>query len=222
MHFCTATLPEVSGRYIGALVVYIFYIELNALARYAVFHKKNRTPKAGRHKFIKISSYKMIFHTVHCHSVADSLYLKSLVWAEYQLHFFHGNKSRLVKVWELGADDCGPGHWPVEETTHSLRQGQRTTFWTFTITLVVRLDCLYQHFSILKPFSWSYNKKFQGSIFYETQCTIIGQIVTYCISGGTCIVGESFQCWRFFCWKLFASLPATEFVTCCCCQRCLH
>ena len=32
---------------------------------------KNRTPKAGWHKFIKISSPKMIFHTVHCHSVAD-------------------------------------------------------------------------------------------------------------------------------------------------------
>jgi len=28
----------------------------------------------------------MIFHTVHCHSVADSLCLKSLVLAEYQLH----------------------------------------------------------------------------------------------------------------------------------------
>jgi len=36
----------------------------------------------------------MIFHTVHCHSVADSLCLKSLVWAKYQLHGFHGNKSR--------------------------------------------------------------------------------------------------------------------------------
>jgi len=53
---------------------------------------------AGRHKFIKISSPKMIFHTVHCHSVANSLCLKSLVWAEYQLHGFHDNKSRLVKV----------------------------------------------------------------------------------------------------------------------------
>jgi len=42
----------------------------------------------------------MIVHTVHCHSVADSLCLKSFVWAEYQLHSFHGNKSkRLVKVW---------------------------------------------------------------------------------------------------------------------------
>jgi len=60
---------------------------------YTVF-KKNRTPKAGRHKSIKISSPKMIFHTVHCHSVADSLCLKSLVWVEYQLHGFHGNKSR--------------------------------------------------------------------------------------------------------------------------------
>jgi len=65
---------------------------------YTVFHK-NQTPKAGRHKFIKISSPKMIFYTVYCHSVADSLCLKSLVWAEYQLHGFHGNKSRLVKVW---------------------------------------------------------------------------------------------------------------------------
>ena len=67
-------------------------------AVYTVFHK-NWTPKAGRHKFIKISLPKMIFHTVHCHSVADSSCLKSLVWAEYQLHSFHGNKSRLVKVW---------------------------------------------------------------------------------------------------------------------------
>jgi len=41
----------------------------------------------------------MIFHTVHCHSVADSLCLKSLVWAEYQLHGFHGNKSRRHQVW---------------------------------------------------------------------------------------------------------------------------
>jgi len=54
---------------------------------------KNWTPKAGRHKFINISSPKMIFHTVHCHSVEDSLYLKSLVWAENQLCGFHGNKS---------------------------------------------------------------------------------------------------------------------------------
>jgi len=58
-----------------------------------VFHKK-RTSKAGRHEFIKISSPKMIFHPVHCHSVGDSLRLKSLVWAEYQLHGFHDNKSR--------------------------------------------------------------------------------------------------------------------------------
>jgi len=52
---------------------------------------------AGRHKFIKISSPKMIFHTVHCHSVANSLCLKSLVWAEYQLHSFHGSKSDLLR-----------------------------------------------------------------------------------------------------------------------------
>jgi len=60
---------------------------------YTVFHKKP-DPKAGRHKFIKKNSFKMIFYTVHCHSVADSLCLKSLVWAEYQLHGFHSNKSR--------------------------------------------------------------------------------------------------------------------------------
>jgi len=47
----------------------------------------------------------------------------------------------------------------VEETTQSLREGQRTTFWTFTITLVVRVDYLYQRFLILKPFSLSYYKK---------------------------------------------------------------
>ena len=34
----------------------------------------------------------MIFHTVHCHSVADSLCLKSLLWVEYQLYSFHGNE----------------------------------------------------------------------------------------------------------------------------------
>jgi len=33
---------------------------------------------AGWHKFIKISLPKMIFHTVHCNSVVDSLCLKSL------------------------------------------------------------------------------------------------------------------------------------------------
>jgi len=53
--------------------------------------QKNCTPKAGRHKFIKISSPIMIFHTRHRHSVADRLSLKSLVWVEYQLQGFHGN-----------------------------------------------------------------------------------------------------------------------------------
>ena len=36
------------------------------------------------------------------------------------------------------------GHWPVKEMTQSLRQGQRTTFWTFTITL--RVDYSYHLF----------------------------------------------------------------------------
>jgi len=33
--------------------------------------QKNCTPKSGRHKFVKISSPIMIFHTRHLHSVAD-------------------------------------------------------------------------------------------------------------------------------------------------------
>ena len=56
---------------------------------YTLCFIKNRIPKAGRHKFIKISSPKMIFHTVHCHSVADSLcycrspcFLLSVSWQE--------------------------------------------------------------------------------------------------------------------------------------------
>ena len=71
----------------------------------------------------------MIFHTVHCHSVADSLCLKSLVWVEYQLHGFHGNKQQLVKVWaDLEQTIVDEAIDPVEKTTKSLRQGQRTTF----------------------------------------------------------------------------------------------
>jgi len=64
---------------------------------YTLCFIKNWTPKAGRQKFIKIRSPKMIFHTVHCHSVADLLCLKSLVWTEYQLQGFHGNKSDLLR-----------------------------------------------------------------------------------------------------------------------------
>jgi len=55
--------------------------------------QKNCTPKAGRHKFIKISSPIMIFHTRHRHSVGDWLSSKSLVWVEYQLQGFHGNQA---------------------------------------------------------------------------------------------------------------------------------
>ena len=59
---------------------------------------KNRTPKAGQHEFIKISSPKMIFHTVHCHhSVADSLCLKSLVWAEYRFVIWLNWSSDLLR-----------------------------------------------------------------------------------------------------------------------------
>jgi len=55
--------------------------------------KKTCTLQAGRHKFIKISSPVMIFHTRHRHSVADRLRSKSLVRVEYQLQGFHGNKT---------------------------------------------------------------------------------------------------------------------------------
>jgi len=53
-----------------------------------------------KHKFIKISS-PLIFHAVHCHSVADSLCLKSLVWVVYQLQCFHGNKSTLAREFKF-------------------------------------------------------------------------------------------------------------------------
>jgi len=66
----------------------------------------------GRYKFIKISSPKMIFHTVHCHSIADSLCLKCLVWVEYQLHGFHDNehasRRQLYVNKENGFDERGP------------------------------------------------------------------------------------------------------------------
>jgi len=55
--------------------------------------QKNCTTKASRHKFIKISSPVMIFHTRHRHSVIDSLSSISLVWVEYQLQGFHGNQA---------------------------------------------------------------------------------------------------------------------------------
>jgi len=60
---------------------------------YYTVSQKTCTPKAGWHKFIKISSPIMIFHTRHNHSVADQLSSKSLVRVEYQLQGFHGNKT---------------------------------------------------------------------------------------------------------------------------------
>ena len=55
--------------------------------------KKISTPKAGWHKFIKISSPIIIFHTRHSRLVAERLSSKSLVRVEYQLQGFHGNKT---------------------------------------------------------------------------------------------------------------------------------
>ena len=68
--------------------------ESNAIVVTILCLKKTCTLKAaGWHKFIKISSPIMIFHTRHSHSVADRLSSKSLVRVEYQLQGFHGNKT---------------------------------------------------------------------------------------------------------------------------------
>jgi len=66
----------------------------------------------------------MIFHTVHCHSLC----LKSLVWVEYQLYGFHGNKSRRQSYVNkqndfhsgggVGRDWGGGGNVPIP---HSVR-----------------------------------------------------------------------------------------------------
>jgi len=68
----------------------IFNVFINIIC--TLYLKKTCTPKAGRHKFIKISSPIMIFHTRHRHSIADRLSSKSLVRVEYQLQGFHGNQ----------------------------------------------------------------------------------------------------------------------------------
>jgi len=63
------------------------------LLTYTLCLKKNCTPKAGRHKVIKISSPIMIFHTRHRHLVADRLSSKNLVPVKYQLQGFNGNQA---------------------------------------------------------------------------------------------------------------------------------
>jgi len=88
-HFYDAGLNSRSRCYqvvtLGQVTVFgpsenVAYTKVKLAFHHCVL-SKNRTPKAGWHKFIKISSPKMIFHTVHCHSAVDSLRLKSLVWA---------------------------------------------------------------------------------------------------------------------------------------------
>ena len=81
----------------------------------------------------------MIFHTVHCHSVADSLCLKSLVWAEYQLHGLHGNKSRRqlrsgltwnIRLWTTpltsGGNDSKPASRPKDNILNIYYNFSRT------------------------------------------------------------------------------------------------
>jgi len=159
-------------------LLYVFAVVSSFKMRTLCFIK-NRTPKAGRHKFIKISSPKMISHIVHCHSVADSLCLKSLVWVEYQLHGFHGNwssdllRSGLTwnrRLWTRpltsGGNDSKPASRPKDNILN--------IYYNFSRTCRLLVPTF---FSILKPFSWSYNKKFQGPVFYETQC-MLPSIVT--------------------------------------------
>jgi len=69
--------------------------------------QKNCTPKAGRHKFIKISLSIMIFQTRHHHSVADRLSSKSLVRVEYQLQGFHGNQATITACCSLRSTFSG-------------------------------------------------------------------------------------------------------------------
>jgi len=59
-----------SGHLTHNFTVRIMQVKLLRHGKYTV-SQKNCTPKAGRHKFIKITSPIMIFHTRHRHSVAD-------------------------------------------------------------------------------------------------------------------------------------------------------
>jgi len=87
---CTfSTNSSASGPLIAATV--ICHIQCCSFTLHCV--SKICTPTAGQHKFIKISSPIMIFHTRHRHSVADRLSSKSLVRVEYQLQGFHENQA---------------------------------------------------------------------------------------------------------------------------------
>ena len=109
---------------------------------------------------------------MHCHSVADSLCLKILVWAEYQLHGFHviwlnwssdllrsgltWNRRLWTKPLANGGNDSKPASGPKDNILNISYNFSRTC------RLLVPT-----FFSILKPFSWSYNKKFQGRFFMK-------------------------------------------------------
>jgi len=129
---------------------------------------KNRTPKAFRHKFIKISLPKIIFHAVHCHSVADSLCLNSLVWAEHQLHGFHGNKSDLLRsgltwnrrLWMRPLTSGGN----YSKLASRPKDNILNIYYNFSRTCRLLVPTF---FSISKPFFWSYNKKFHCPFFMK-------------------------------------------------------
>jgi len=73
--------------------------------------------------------------------------LEKLAWAEYQLHGFHGNKQQLVKVLADLEQTI------VDETIDQWRKRLKACVKTkgqHYITLVVRVDCLYQRFFNIK------------------------------------------------------------------------
>jgi len=70
------------------------YNSRQQILTYTVFHK-NRTPKAGRHKFIKISSPKMIYH-FSCGFIVLEKFGKGRVPAA---RFPWQHEQMTVKVW---------------------------------------------------------------------------------------------------------------------------
>jgi len=145
--------------------------------------KKNCTPKAGRHKFIKISSPMMIFHTRHRHSVADRLSSKSLVRVEYQLQGFHGNQAPNNRMPFI---------------TDRIRR-RRALFiayiWRHSDVIIIKLTAFIQNeisyktyisdFFCIRKITEFMPTCLRGAVFFETQCSLcsalfISVLIIYC------------------------------------------
>jgi len=107
----------------------------------------------------------MIFHTVHCHSIAGSLCLKSLVWAEYQLHGFRGNLLRSGLTWNRrlwmrpltsGGNDSKPASGPKDNILN--------IYYNFSRMCRLLVPTFFRFRSCFLEVI-----KFQGPVFYETQ-----------------------------------------------------